>query len=74
MLPAPTSKQSLFLIPSYNPFIYLKSRRIRFPRLDVLLIDPLEHIAGDGSVEEGIESDEDVRLDHVDPVQVLAEN
>ena len=53
---------------------YLKSWRICFPRLNILLVDPLEDIAGDGSVEEGVEADEDVRLDHVDAVQVLTQD
>ena len=69
-----SSKTHFSFLLIFNPFIYLKSWRVRLPWLNILLIDPLEHIAGDRSVEEGVEADEDVRLDHVHPVQVLAEN
>ena len=56
------------------PIIYLKSRRIRLPWFNILLVDPLEHIAGDRSIEEWVEANEDIWLDHVHPVQVLAQN
>ena len=56
------------------PFNYLKGWRIRLPWFNVLLVDPLEHVTSDRRVEEGVQPNEDVRLDHVDAVQVLAEN
>ena len=54
--------------------VHLKSRGVSLPRLDVLLVDPLEHVAGDRRVEERVEADEHVGLDHVHAVQVLAED
>ena len=53
---------------------HLECRGVCLPRLDVLLVDPLEDVAGHRRIQEGVEADEDVRLDHVDTVEVLAED
>ena len=49
---------------------YLKGRGVRLPEVNV---DVGEYVAGDGGVEVGVPADQHVGLDHVNSVQVVAQ-